>query len=92
MEEIIKNESEPCKTKAELMEELGTQRQICDGLRAEIEVVRKDKNYWYDAWVKEYHKANTYEKRMKNMQHTIALLASTIGEIDITALTKEEQA
>lgn len=88
--EEMKNDEQACQTKAELMEKLDEQKQINDDLRAEVTMLKKDKDYWYDAWRKEFGKTEAFEKRLKKMQHAIALLASTIGEIDITALAKEE--
>lgn len=81
--EEMKNNEQDCKTKAELMDEIAAYKD-------ELAEMTKDKNYWCDAWRKEYNKTKAYEERLKKLQHTVALLASTIGEIDITALAKEE--
>ena len=81
-----------CRTKAELMEEIEKLSQINDDLRAEKAEVLKDKNYWFDAWREEREKNVVYTKRLKNLQHATELLAGMVGEVDITALTKEEKA
>lgn len=74
-----------CRTKAELLEEI-------ESLKNQLSEVKKDKSYWYENWSKQYDKNDVYVKRLKAMQHAIALLASMVGEVDITALTTEEKA
>lgn len=92
-------EQNECRTKAELMQE--NESLLCENetlqdakekMKEQIAQLQNDKDYWLKAWNEEYRKNGVYVKRLKAMQHTIALLASTIGEIDITALTKEENA
>lgn len=85
-------EREECRTKAEMEQELlSLQKQVND-LKVELTNITSDKNYWVKAWNDEYSKTKVYVKRLQTMQHTITLLAGMVGEIDITALTKEEQA
>lgn len=80
--EEMKNE---CRTKAEMEQEI-------ESLRKQVEDLTSDKNYWLKVWNEEYAKNKVYVKRLQTMQHTIALLAGMVGEVDVTALTKEEKA
>lgn len=85
-------EREECRTNAELENEIESLKIQLESTKNEREEFRKAMSYWADVADVEKNKTSVYEKRLKAMQHTITMLAGMIGEVDVTALTKEEQA
>lgn len=85
-------EREECRTKAEMENEIESLKIQLESTKNEREEFRKAMSYWADIADVERNKTSVYEKRLKAMQYTITILAGMIGEVDVTALTKEEQA